>query len=120
MIEEVLSSPDSYIPPTDSTTVRNIIVSIAKYARSMEETLSRSHQATRPASLSPAHQASSQASEDECSTDDEFVHESFKQLSIGHSADRFFGKSSNFRSVLLQTDNGCRSSVHSTGSYTMQ
>lgn len=103
LIEEVLSSPDSYIPPTDSTTIRNIIVSIAKYARSMEETLARSQKVaagdSRPSSSSPPHQPS-HTSEDEYSTDgDDDVHENFKQLSIGHSGARYFGKSSNFRSA---------------------
>ncbi|KAE9390882.1 hypothetical protein BT96DRAFT_1063108 [Gymnopus androsaceus JB14] len=55
LITQVLSSPDSYIPPPDSATVRDIIISLAKYARSIEEILARSQTSTIGASSRACH-----------------------------------------------------------------
>ncbi|KAE9392844.1 hypothetical protein BT96DRAFT_1055658 [Gymnopus androsaceus JB14] len=106
LIAQVLSSPDSIFPPPDSTTVRDIIISLAKYAQSIEEILARSQTSTIGASSHPdsSRQVSTspipdtndlpgEYSSDEC--DD--VNKSFKQLSVGHSSSRYFGRSSNFR-----------------------
>lgn len=107
LIEEILSSPDSYVTPSDSATVRDIIFSLAKYARSIEESLSRSRVAVmggdsplaQPgSSLRESASPLSAYSSDE-SDDDHVNNELFRQLSLGHSDGRHWGRSSNFRFI---------------------
>ncbi|KAE9403208.1 hypothetical protein BT96DRAFT_854923 [Gymnopus androsaceus JB14] len=110
LIEEVLSSPESYTPPSDSATVRDIIVSIAKYARSLEENLARSRAAlTHMGTDSPLTQPSSSQRESASppsdaysseESDEEHINtETLRQLSVGHSDARHWGKSNNFRFI---------------------
>lgn len=112
LIDQVLTSPDSYIPPPDSATIRDIIVSLAKYARSIEESLARSRIPTtdpdssfhRPNSSRQTESAFPETNDTsgEYSSDErDDVDESFKQLSLGHSNERYFGGSSNFRQIRL-------------------
>ncbi|KIK69820.1 hypothetical protein GYMLUDRAFT_34227 [Collybiopsis luxurians FD-317 M1] len=96
LIEEILSAPNSYIPPTDSTSVRDIILSLARYARSIEERLARSNDTALIPLQSPP--TDDYTSDDDVSSDDDDPNAaSFRQLSLGHSSDRHFGESSNFR-----------------------
>lgn len=104
LIDEVLSSPESYIPPSDSATVRHIIISIAKYARSIQKSLARSRAAIMhmggDSPLTRQRESASPPSDaysSEESDDDQVNSETFRQLSIGYWDTRHWGKSSNVR-----------------------
>ncbi|KAJ3771292.1 fungal-specific transcription factor domain-containing protein [Lentinula raphanica] len=104
LIEEILSS-SRYTPPSDPETVREIIVSLAKYARSLDDHSTRLRKAMLGDDTSLATSPSEQAPQveanisDEYSSDDDVNSEAFNKISLGHSSVRHFGKSSNIRFI---------------------
>ncbi|KAJ4482421.1 fungal-specific transcription factor domain-containing protein [Lentinula aciculospora] len=104
LIEDILSS-NSYTVPSDPTRVHDIIVSLAKYARSVDRDLTHLRNAMMGGASSltlsealTSKQTDTGISEEE-SSDDGLNTESFKQISLGHSSIRHFGKSSNIRFI---------------------
>ncbi|KAJ3992928.1 fungal-specific transcription factor domain-containing protein [Lentinula boryana] len=117
LIKEILSS-GSYTPPSDPVIVRDIIVSLAEYAQSLDDNLTRLRNAVMGGESSLTIAKSEQArstpqpdtnilEEESASEDDDVDHEAFKRLSLGHSGVRHFGKSSNIRFIhkLMSKDN---------------
>ncbi|KAH7876083.1 fungal-specific transcription factor domain-containing protein [Lentinula edodes] len=110
LIEEILSSA-AYTLPSDTTIVHDIIVSLANYARSVDNELKRLRKAMMgdESSLTLGNPSSqlfgsspsdtNMSGEDSSSDDDDVNEETFKKITLGHSNVRHFGKSSNMRFI---------------------
>ncbi|KIK54649.1 hypothetical protein GYMLUDRAFT_48563 [Collybiopsis luxurians FD-317 M1] len=105
LVENIISALDDYSIPQDSESVRDILISLAKYARSLELRVNRSEKSTSGSTtdstlvLSPESNDKGSPeldiSDKEDSGSDEELAIDFKNLSL-QGNERHFGRSSNY------------------------
>ncbi|KAF5392078.1 hypothetical protein D9757_003315 [Collybiopsis confluens] len=106
LVEHIVSALEEYSIPQDSESVREILISLAKYARSLEQRLNQSSQSNKSGSttdstlvLSPESnkQRSPELDDEEDDSEEEVqdIAVDFKNLSLG-GTERHFGRSSNY------------------------